>query len=262
MVTALVLLFARSVAETEDRLGGGAARRPASTATPPTSACASAPGASTSSLDPPLVVAVVAADGLDRHAAVRALGRLAAAERGLAGEYRGRRGPARPRRRPAGRRRTRPGRARGRPVATATVGVAAAADDLAAAYAEARRCLDTLLTLGRAGEVSDPAGLGLTRLLLGENGPEQLADFVDADARSGRGVRRGARHQPAWRPSRRGSPPAAGSRTPPRALHVHPNTVAQRLDRVGELLGRDWRDPGRGLDLQLALRVHRLRGPT
>ncbi len=42
-------------------------------------------------------------------------------------------------------------------------------------------------------------------------------------------------------------------------LHVHPNTVSQRLDRIGELLGADWRDPARSLDLQLALRVHRLR---
>ena len=43
-------------------------------------------------------------------------------------------------------------------------------------------------------------------------------------------------------------------------LHVHPNTVSQRLDRVADLLGSDWREPGRALDLQLALRVHRLRG--
>ena len=42
-------------------------------------------------------------------------------------------------------------------------------------------------------------------------------------------------------------------------LHVHPNTVSQRLDRIGELLGADWREPGRALDVQLALRVHRLR---
>jgi DNA-binding PucR family transcriptional regulator len=41
-------------------------------------------------------------------------------------------------------------------------------------------------------------------------------------------------------------------------LHVHPNTVSQRLARVGELLGADWRDPDRSLDVQLALRVHRL----
>ena len=42
------------------------------------------------------------------------------------------------------------------------------------------------------------------------------------------------------------------------ALHIHPNTVSQRLDRVAGLLGDDWREPARALDLQLALRVHRL----
>ena len=40
---------------------------------------------------------------------------------------------------------------------------------------------------------------------------------------------------------------------------MHPNTVAQRLDRIGTLLGEDWRDPSRGLDVQLALRLCRLR---
>ena len=42
-------------------------------------------------------------------------------------------------------------------------------------------------------------------------------------------------------------------------LHVHPNTVSQRLERVADLLGGDWRDPARSLDLQLALRMHALR---
>ncbi len=45
-------------------------------------------------------------------------------------------------------------------------------------------------------------------------------------------------------------------------LHVHPNTVAQRLERVGQLLGDGWRDPARALDVQLALRMHRLRRLT
>ena len=44
------------------------------------------------------------------------------------------------------------------------------------------------------------------------------------------------------------------------ALHLHPNTVTQRLDRVGELLGAGWREPERALDLQLALRLARLQG--
>jgi len=42
-------------------------------------------------------------------------------------------------------------------------------------------------------------------------------------------------------------------------LHVHPNTVNQRLERVGQLLGQSWRDPTRKLDVQLALQMARLR---
>ena len=43
------------------------------------------------------------------------------------------------------------------------------------------------------------------------------------------------------------------------ALHVHVNTVGQRLDRVTSLLGDDWQTPERALEIQLALRLHRLR---
>jgi GAF domain-containing protein len=43
------------------------------------------------------------------------------------------------------------------------------------------------------------------------------------------------------------------------ALHVHVNTVAQRLERVATLLGEDWQGPDRALELQLALRLRRLR---
>ena len=44
-------------------------------------------------------------------------------------------------------------------------------------------------------------------------------------------------------------------------LHVHPNTVAQRLERVAGLLGADWQQPDRALEIQLALRLRRLRRP-
>ncbi len=43
-------------------------------------------------------------------------------------------------------------------------------------------------------------------------------------------------------------------------LHIHANTVTQRLDRVGRLLGVEWRAPARRLDVQLALQMLRLRG--
>jgi DNA-binding PucR family transcriptional regulator len=45
------------------------------------------------------------------------------------------------------------------------------------------------------------------------------------------------------------------------ALHVHVNTVTQRLERISTLLGADWQRPDRALEIQLALRLHRLR-PT
>ncbi|MGE6730987.1 PucR family transcriptional regulator, partial [Streptomyces sp. NPDC059900] len=40
------------------------------------------------------------------------------------------------------------------------------------------------------------------------------------------------------------------------SLHVHVNTVVQRLDRIGHLLGDDWQSPERSLEIQLALRLH------
>ena len=43
-------------------------------------------------------------------------------------------------------------------------------------------------------------------------------------------------------------------------LHVHVNTVTQRLERVTRLLGPEWTEPERQLEVQLALRLHRLVG--
>ena len=41
-------------------------------------------------------------------------------------------------------------------------------------------------------------------------------------------------------------------------LHVHVNTVSQRLSRIAILLGDDWQQPDRALEVQLALRMRRL----
>ncbi|SFJ63796.1 PucR C-terminal helix-turn-helix domain-containing protein [Amycolatopsis sacchari] len=46
-----------------------------------------------------------------------------------------------------------------------------------------------------------------------------------------------------------------------RALHVHVNTLLKRLDRVGAVLGPDWRQ-GNDLELRLGLRLHQLRTST
>ena len=49
--------------------------------------------------------------------------------------------------------------------------------------------------------------------------------------------------------------PAHSSAT---ALHVHPNTLYQRLDRITALMGEGWRDGDRALDVHMALRMHDL----
>jgi DNA-binding PucR family transcriptional regulator len=48
------------------------------------------------------------------------------------------------------------------------------------------------------------------------------------------------------------------SRTAQR-LHIHVNTLYRRLDRVARLIGADWQEPERALQIHLALRLHLLR---
>ncbi|MET0998053.1 MAG: GAF domain-containing protein [Marmoricola sp.] len=144
----------------------------------------------------------------------------------------------------------------------ATVGVApcvGGAQAVTDSWRQARQSLDALLRLGRTGEVSDPAGLGLARLLLGGNGPQELEEFIartlgpvlEYDAARDTQL---AETVEAWLTS------GGALRETAEHLHIHPNTVTQRLERVGQLLGAGWRDPARKLDVQLALQMARLRG--
>ncbi|WP_327392436.1 MULTISPECIES: GAF domain-containing protein [unclassified Streptomyces] len=128
---------------------------------------------------------------------------------------------------------------------------------VAAAYPQARRCLDALVLLGRQGEGAAAEDLGFLGLLLTDT--RDVAGFVrrtlgpalDYDAR--RGTELVATMDAYF----------SCAMSPVRAkdvLHVHVNTVAQRLDRVARLLGEDWQAPHRALEIQLALRLHRLSG--
>ncbi|MGW2424765.1 helix-turn-helix domain-containing protein [Streptomyces sp. NPDC001709] len=131
-------------------------------------------------------------------------------------------------------------------------------ETVAAAYAEGRRCLEALHLLGRAGEGAAAEDFGFLGLLLA--GERDIAGFVDRtigpvvsyDERRGTELLRTLDAYFAC-----GMSPA---RTKD-ALHVHVNTVAQRLERVGRLLGENWQTPERALEIQLALRLHRLAAP-
>ncbi|MFB7992216.1 helix-turn-helix domain-containing protein [Streptomyces sp. NPDC056002] len=145
-----------------------------------------------------------------------------------------------------------------------TVGASAPVEDLAdrtdtvaAAYAEGQRCLDALRLLGRAGEGAAAEDFGFLGLLLAESRDisgfveRTMGEVVTYDRRRGTDL---VRTLDAYFAS--GMSPA---RTKD-ALHVHVNTVAQRLERIGRLLGPDWQSPARALEIQLALRLHRLAG--
>ncbi|MCW2903236.1 MAG: putative transcriptional regulator, PucR family [Streptosporangiaceae bacterium] len=131
-------------------------------------------------------------------------------------------------------------------------------DRVAAAFQEAQRCTDALIALGRRGEAASSEELGFVGLLVGDKRDVRgflasaLGAVLDYDTRRGTGLVQTLETY--------FSTGGSLSRTAER-LHIHVNTVTQRLDRIGQLLGPDWQEPDRALELQLALRLHRLRLP-
>ncbi|MED7950999.1 helix-turn-helix domain-containing protein [Kitasatospora sp. NPDC058406] len=126
---------------------------------------------------------------------------------------------------------------------------------LAAAHAEGLRCVRALRVLGRAGDGASARALGFLGVLLGDGHDVDgfvratLGPLLDYDGRRGTELVR----------TLRAYFDCGGSLTRAKdELHVHVNTVVQRLDRVEVLLGRDWNHPERSLELQLALRLQLL----
>jgi GAF domain-containing protein len=255
LVTALVLLFRRTEAEAESRVRGELLSDLVSGRDLDAELLRERARQQGADLDADLVVAVAApTDGPDLLAA-RAASGLARELQGLGGVHEGRvvlLAPGEPLG-VAEALRTRLG--------GATVGVAACAGGAAAvptAWQQARQTLTALLTLDRVGEVSDPGGLGLARLLLGSNGPGELEEFVDRTL--GPVLAYDAARQTELAQTLEAWLACGGAlRETADRLHIHSNTVTQRLDRVGQLLGTGWREPARVLDVQIALQVLRLR---
>ena len=127
--------------------------------------------------------------------------------------------------------------------------------ELGRAHRAARQALAAMLALGRDGQGATTADLGFIGVLLsaGDSGRQFVRDVLgpvaDYDAARGSDL---ATTLDAWF--------AAGGHLGRTAatLHVHPNTVGQRLSRVATLLGDDWSSPERALQLQLALQLRKL----
>ncbi len=257
LVAALLLLFKRGVAEAEGRVRGelledilaGADREP--------EGLRERARLLGTDLDRPHAVVVADAEG-DRARLSQAATYAAGLHGGLAALRDGRLVVILPREDLRGGAAVVEEALRGAGTGVVTLGVAGPAtgpDGITTAYDEAERCLAALLSLGRRGEVATAADLGFVGLLLG--GAEEAGDFVRSaigpviDYDRSRNTRLVGTLEAYFR--------AGGNLTRTAAeLHVHVNTVTQRLDRISRLLGEGWQEPERQLEVQLALRLNRL----
>ncbi len=123
---------------------------------------------------------------------------------------------------------------------------------LVEAHHQATRLVTTMQRLGRTQEAATPDDLGVAGLIGAAQVDVQahvhhlLGAVLDYDKQRGTDLI--------------GTLQAyfAAGQSPTRAageLHLHPNTVQQRLDRITALLGEGWQHPDRTLDVQVALRL-------
>lgn len=127
--------------------------------------------------------------------------------------------------------------------------------DLPGTLEEGSRTVRALIALGRSGTGAAATELGFAGLVVGadpdvhEYVRSVLGPVLDYDTERGSDlVATLAAYFAA------GSSPRHAAGT----LHVHVNTVSQRLARIATLLGEDWQHPDRALEIQLALRMRRL----
>lgn len=142
----------------------------------------------------------------------------------------------------------------------ATVGVAdpgTGPSALLTAFSEARQLIRALIALGRQGEIASVGDLGVYRFLFAQAQHDDLKRFVRAmigpllDVDKSRNSDLARTLEVLLAHGRRPGPAAA-------ELHIHVNTLYQRMDRITKAIGSKWKDPNQTLEYQIALRVHRL----
>lgn len=130
--------------------------------------------------------------------------------------------------------------------------------ELPAAFKEGQAVIQALAALERSGEAADIAALGTAGMLLSAMDSQFTANLLESQigpvlAYDGRRDTQLAETAWVYLDSDASRPAAA------RRLHIHPNTLRQRVDRIDSILGGDWRKGGRALDVQIALRIWRMR---
>ncbi|GGG29670.1 hypothetical protein GCM10007304_49370 [Rhodococcoides trifolii] len=144
-----------------------------------------------------------------------------------------------------------------RPPAVSTAVIAGPCSDLPSynrAYRAASGALDMLVLTGRADESVSLDGLGLVGLLLQLDDTTQLLRYADRVLGPVRAhdVTRGTDLILTLRTHFAGGLVAGTTAT---RLHVHPNTVGQRLRRIHSLTGMDLTRPDEAMEIAVALTV-------
>ncbi|MBV9795119.1 MAG: helix-turn-helix domain-containing protein [Actinobacteria bacterium] len=141
------------------------------------------------------------------------------------------------------------------PTLVAGAGPVGRVGDWGTAQQEALKCLQAMQSLDRPDGAVSMSSLGFIGLVLGRGGdPQRFIDgsigaLVDYDARRSSDLE----HTLLTFLDCGSSSVAAAQ-----PLHVHVNTVKQRLERISAILGPDWREPQRLLEIHLALRLRRV----
>ncbi|MFD7462042.1 MULTISPECIES: helix-turn-helix domain-containing protein [unclassified Streptomyces] len=141
-----------------------------------------------------------------------------------------------------------------------TVGVASCSGGSRAArdsHEKARQTATVLNALGRPGTCAQASELGVYRGLFNQAGRDEIAAFVrltigpllEHDRRRRRTL---AHTLGVYLDQSRHHARTCGE------LHIHANTLYQRLEKITELIGPRWKDPSHSLEIQLALRMQRL----
>ncbi|MEU6677925.1 GAF domain-containing protein [Streptomyces sp. NPDC046925] len=255
VVTALLLLLRRSAAEAEDRVRGELLGDLLSLSGSPGRLTARARRLDVD-LALPHSVFVTHSEAASRRLLLSSAARAARAHHGLSGLHHDHVVLVTPADDTGARARalaTELTQATGAPVTVGAAGPATGPEALSQAHAEALRCLSALRALGHTGQGADLPDLGFLGVLLGDDTNldsyvrRTLGPVLDYDTKRGTELIHTLRAYFACGMSQSKAKDS---------LHVHVNTVVQRLDRIGHLLGPDWQSPERSLEIQLALRLH------
>ncbi|MGZ4651417.1 MAG: helix-turn-helix domain-containing protein, partial [Kineosporiaceae bacterium] len=238
LVTALLALLRRTAAEAESRVRGEILEELLTSPLRDPDGLRQRVRRTGADLDRPQAVVVACVAEPARTRAVAAAMHLAATRSGLAGTHDGRVVLCLPETTPSAAAamvcRELSTAVRG-PVTVGAGGPAQGPTGVASAHADAARCVATLIALGREGQSASAEELGFFGLLVGEG--RDVRGFVDATlgAVLDYDARRGTELVGTLRAffASGGSPARTAE-----ALQVHVNTVTQRLDRVGRLLGK------------------------